>query len=132
MRVVAARVGALQAPAALWRASGAVASVAALVVLALQFFPGVVVFVIFVAWPGIVAFLLCGGHRPTYERNATFAVFASAATGAAWLLAAGQGEARMVALAVGAVISFVLLGLLAAAFAWALLAWLERRGFGRA
>ncbi len=121
----------MQPPSAgLWRATGALVAVATLATLGLSFFPVAAVILVFAAWPGLVAFLLCGGHRATYERNAAVASFAGGATGAIWLGVMDTGEARAPAVIVGAFISFVLLTLLAAAFAWLFGRWLERRNFG--
>ena len=92
------------------RALGAAALFAAVALFGLSFFPGFVMLVLFLAGPAGSA-LLFSGPPPTrgvFTTNGVTACLSSGAVGALWIGTHGEDTAAP-AVAVGAVVSFVLL-----------------------
>jgi hypothetical protein len=93
------------------RGLGAAFGFATVGVVALLLFPAILSIIVFFAGPALGALLLSGGHRDTFGANGIAASLTAGILGAAWIGA--LSDARPLSVLIGALVSLVLLTLLA-------------------
>jgi apolipoprotein N-acyltransferase len=111
------------------RATGAGVLFAVIAALGLLIFPPLLSVILFVLGPAGVALLLAGRpvDRDTFYRNAYGTALAAGLTGAAWIGAFADDDTEPIGVAVGAIVSFILLGFFAAAGSYLVGRWIDRR-----
>ena len=111
------------------RAVAAATIFAAVASLGLSLLPPLLLIVLFVAGPASLAFFFSGrpADRDTFMANGYAASFAAGLTGAIWISIFADDETEPVAVAVGSIVSFVLLTFFATAGCLITSRWLEKR-----